>query len=387
MRSLHQAGYEIVAGTSGQDWVFTHSRHVQETWRHPPIEGTGEEFIRALVEFLRIRADIAVVFPVDECSVSCLARHVDRLPATVTPALATPEAVLTCVDKARLHQITLDLGVPIAPYRVAPNTAEIYQSADALGYPCVVKPTGNAGIMGKKALLVRSRDHLRRLLPEDLDRPPVIVQRYAGDGRKNVYFAARDGEILQECQTRIFRTDKIDGTGLVVDGTTVPIDRELHEYTSRLARRLRYTGVGCAQFQMNTDTGHFSFLEINPRLCGATGIVVAAGLDMPALVVDLATGRHVENLPENFYPAGRRYVWRQRDIGGFAWDLRRGNVGPLAAARWMARIARSYLRNAVDVGWSWSDPVPYLANWFRGVGRIFGREDPAIARAATRGAA
>jgi len=371
LRRLTAAGYQIIVGCGDRDRRFARSRYAHEVQRFPSPEESPARFIDALVSFLELRPDVTIVFPVDETSVTCVARNMHRLPARVTAAVANAEAVLSCVHKDEMHRLSRAVGVPVARFVVAETRADVFRAAGEVGYPCVVKPTATGEIFGRKVLLAASRSDIERLLPDwPQNERRLIVQSYAGSGRKNVYFAARHGEILRECHTQIRRTDMPDGTGLVVDGETVPVDPRLHHYTARLLEQLHYTGIGCAQYQMDEDRDRFSFLEINPRLCGATGVACYSGLDLPLLAVELAAGHSVEKLPRNFYPAGKRYSWRQRDFGGLAFAWRRGDIGLAGALRWTMRLAGAWLRSDVDVGWSWRDPVPSAANFIEGLLRV-----------------
>jgi carbamoyl-phosphate synthase large subunit len=54
--------------------------------------------------------------------------------------------------------------------------------------------------------------------------------------------------------------------------------------------------VGVANVQLRRDrAGRAALLEVNPRFPGALPLTIAAGVDIPSLVVDLFTGRE---LPE-----------------------------------------------------------------------------------------
>ena len=77
------------------------------------------------------------------------------------------------------------------------------------------------------------------------------VEAHVSGPRHNVYFAARDGVWIDGVEVRAVRTDRLDDTGLAVEGVSVAATPALTEATAALLRVLGYTGVGCAQYLSN----------------------------------------------------------------------------------------------------------------------------------------
>jgi len=312
VRSLAKAGYRVVVGGGGNRPIVELSRYAAETWEHPRIEGGGTDFIDALEQCLSERPDISFVYPISEHAVVCLCRHLHRLPARVKAVMAPPSVVETCLDKPKMLKVAADLGIPQGDFGIVRSRTQLIDSADAIGYPCVVRPTKPLMIpFRKKASICSTAESIReqfRRWPETQE--TLLVQRYVPGDRHNLYFGAREGEILGGVEVKILRTDREDGTGLAVDGVSVEPTRAICEHSRKLLEQLKYTGVGCVQFIVSEQQACTPFfLEVNPRLGANSVIAQHCGLDLPVLALDLARGVHIE--ARDFFPPrliGKRYA-------------------------------------------------------------------------------
>jgi predicted ATP-grasp superfamily ATP-dependent carboligase len=364
LRALAAAGRRAVVGDGGEYSTVRHSRYCTEVWSHPSIHD-GEAFLTALGEYLAERPDITSVLPLHDRYVGLLAANRERLPGRVTLAAAEAAIVETCLDKRLMYAIAADAGVPHAPIREARDHTELAAVADEIGYPNVIRPAVFGGPMPgqRKAIVCLDRAALGPLLAEwPEDGGALLVQRQVTGTRHNLWFAARHGHLLASVQAATLRTDLADGTGILVEGVTVPPDPRLTSWLEALLTRLRYTGVGGAQFLVPRQ-GEPSFLEINPRPAG-TGLPMLrhCGLDFAAAAIDLAAGDGGWRPDPDFrYPIGRRYAWTSRDLYGLGQAVARREVGLASAARWLAGALRAAVRADVHLVWEWRDPLPALA--------------------------
>ncbi|MCK8669650.1 formate-dependent phosphoribosylglycinamide formyltransferase [Rhodococcus sp. HM1] len=96
---------------------------------------------------------------------------VPEIEAIATDALAVVEerGLAEVIPTARATQLTMnregirrlaaeELGLPTSPYRFAESLAEVLAAAEAVGYPCVVKPVMSSS--GKGQSTVRSADEM-----------------------------------------------------------------------------------------------------------------------------------------------------------------------------------------------------------------------------------
>jgi D-aspartate ligase len=107
--------------------------------------------------------------------------------------------------------------------------------------------------------------------------------------------------------------------------------------------------------------GRLKLIECNHRFTAATGLMRAAGLDLPLFVYNKLTDRPLP--PVDRYRPGQTMWYPMRDLRAFAAYRREGEISLLS---WLRSIMR---RHHYPVA-SMSDPRPVLANNLRVFGRI-----------------
>ena len=95
--------------------------------------------------------------------------------------------------------------------------------------------------------------------------------------------ADADGRVVAAVPRTRTRVD----SGVSIAGRTVH-DPELEETAAAVARAIGLVGVANVQLRRDRD-GRPALLEVNPRFPGALPLTIAAGVDIPSLVVDLFT--------------------------------------------------------------------------------------------------
>lgn len=360
-RSLARSGYRVVVARTGFLQYARYSRFTSAIWEHPRIIGDGEAFGRALAAFVNASTDIDVVLPLGDREVVAVARHAAKLPPRVRLAMPEPSAVSTCTDKAVMCRLARELDIPQAPFAIATNLDELFHSAPAVGFPCIVKSAESLhAVHDEKAVIVRDAAHLReqfREWPKGLS--SVLVQRFAPGPRHNVQLLAHRGELVCRVQTKTLRTDRPNYTGYTVEAVTVDPHPAVDEHTRRLLGHLGYSGLGCLQFLIDEHTGSMSFLELNPRLGAAFVLCEVCGIDFPRMAAELAIRGNVDvRCPA--YTTGKRMVWSYGDIDGIIRARDAGTIGRWEAVRWLGKMVKGFLRADAHATWSWRDPKPTI---------------------------
>ena len=362
-RRLAAAGYKIILGLEGDEGGCELSRYVAEVWDHPVLaEGAGS-FLEQLETFLAKRSDIKAVFPVAEEFVNCFAAENWCAPEDVFLIGPGHEVVRTFADKIEALHLALRSGVRTLPYEVVGTHEMLFSSAARIGYPVVIRPLGTtARLNGKKALIVSSREELHDMLPAWPEGHEVLLAQQCARGRRyNIYFAARDGELIGVAASRIERTNHPDGTGLAVCGETIEPPPALVADTRTLVAQHGYTGIGLAQFMHDPATGEICFLELNPRVSGSHAVPESAGVPLSAMAVDLARGVAIDApSPCRQGTVGLRYVWTSGALIGAKINYLRGEIGLGTMLTTMAQdLARAPLAD-IHFMWAWDDPKPAL---------------------------
>ncbi|WP_425089820.1 hypothetical protein [Stappia sp.] len=362
-RELRARGFRVATGLDGFERGAALSRHVDRLWTHPKLEEDEAAFAHALSKVLARRDDIRLVVPVSEPYVRFFARGEVVLPSGVTAMMVAPQLVEACLDKRRMMAIAEATGVPVAPFAEVCDYAELIGETERIGFPVVIRSLSSSHrLLGEKAVTVEDRAALERLLPDWPEgHPALLVQRRASGPRQNLYFSAREGRIDSLLHVEITRTDRLDGAGLAVEGVAGATDPDLGRYTAAMIEALDYSGIGCAQFLVDPETGATCFLEINPRFAGNHAIPAACGLELTDRLLDVCL-----SLDRRHEPAPRpprtplRYCWLAGDLLGAKVAWRQGQVSNGEACRWLGRAIRARWRAQLDVGFDWRDPLPGL---------------------------
>jgi len=365
VRTLARNGFHVVLGLGHDpEGSAQHSRHVHEIWDHPRLETQdGALFGAALGNLLSSRPDIRIVYPVSEALVRWLAGNEGRLPRDVLVASPPAAMVDICLDNLRMAECAASEGVPCQPFAAAWSLDELRAEAERLGYPVVVRPLHHPlRLGGRKAVILKGPGDLFDAFPAWPEgHRGLLVQKFARGERRNLYFAADRGKVLRSLEVRIVRTDSLDGTGLSVEGEIVPVTPCLEDDLTRMARRLSYTGIGCAQFLVDPATGDVSFLEIKPRIAGSHRTTEAMGMDLTRLAISLAAGTACHERYERFsYEHGPRYCWTYGDLVALKAAVAAREIGAFEAVQWLARAAATFFRADFHLTWDKDDPWPTL---------------------------
>jgi carbamoyl-phosphate synthase large subunit len=210
-------------------------------------------------------------------------------------------AVLAAPPVATLD-VTLDkweLALRCAPLLRVPVTRLLNAEGIALRwiFPVIVKPRRGAGSRGVR--LVPDRATLTAMEP---DEALIIQEHLPGDEFSVDVLADNDGTVVAAVPRTRTRVD----SGVSIAGRTVH-DEGLESTAAAVARAIGLRGVANVQLRRDTE-GVPALLEVNPRFPGALPLTIAAGVDMPSLVLDLALGREIPTKLDFLDLANVRYL-------------------------------------------------------------------------------
>lgn len=265
---------------------------VPESARRIVPPGRAPSFVDDVIA-LCATDDIAVLFSTVDVELPGLAARRDDL-AAVGTALAAPshETLVTCLDKYRLAQ-AVDGKARIPETRLLDRDGV---GADWV-FPVIIKPRSGAGSRGVR--LIADRAALEAL---GEDQSILVQENLPGEEFSVDVLAGLDGTVIAAVPRSRERVD----SGVSIAGRTVRRD-ELSQTASDVARAIGLTGVANVQLRYSSD-GVPALLEVNPRFPGAMPLTIAAGVDMPSLLLDLVLGRPVPSAVDFTELANVRYL-------------------------------------------------------------------------------
>ncbi|MBN1672216.1 MAG: ATP-grasp domain-containing protein [Kiritimatiellae bacterium] len=257
-----------VAGTSQCD-AFYHLPHGDTGWYISALKG--------ILEAERVDAFI----PIIDSEVELIAKQRGPLGDFAARCLI-PEygTVKTCNDKYRLYRQLKKqadgLGVPDAW-----TLADLPASA-GLAYPLFIKP--RRGISSKDCYRIDGADELEVFARRIED--PVICDFLPGDQYVIDTLSDPHGRCLLSVPRREFEAKA--GVGVKAQ---ICLEEDLIDYGRRLVTELGIVGPACIEVMKNGAA--ISLIEVNPRVSACLVLTIEAGVNIPALIVDLVLGQAV----------------------------------------------------------------------------------------------
>lgn len=319
VRALRAAGYAPIVATTTTDGYAQRSRDAAESVPLPP-PSDGEAPFRDAVGEVASKAVVDVVLPANEAALTALAGRDDVVEPAVLAA-PSPDALRRLTDKNALAKAAAEAGIATPTGVVVPPGGLDAVLGD-ITFPAIVKPlrsvdrdVAGGAVQLPRAVRVESAGELRA----PIERAPSfswLVQPFLEGALVAVAGASHLGDTLctvHQCAHRIYPKH----SGVSAFAETVPVDAGLDERVRRLLANAGFTGVWQMQFIAAPD-GH-RLIDFNPRLYGSLALAVAAGANLPAILVDAVLGREPRTCT---YRPGVRYRSEMRELGVLTEALR-----------------------------------------------------------------
>lgn len=230
------------------------------------------------------RERIGLVIPTIDDELAVFAAAEARFAAAGIRVAVSPLAAIdACNDKHATWQRLSVKGLPVA---------ETYRPEDLPAdpaFPLFIKPRLGRGGVG--AFPVRDARELAFFLGYVAD--PVVQPYLHGSEFTIDVLSDFDGRVIAS----VPRERVVIRAGVVDRGRTVR-DEGLIELGRASAEALG--AVGAINIQCRVMNGQPTIFEINPRFAGGIPLTIAAGVDFPRLLVQMARGRRVEPMLGQF---------------------------------------------------------------------------------------
>lgn len=224
-----------------------------------------------------------------------------------------PDTMRRLGNKVAARNLAIEVGVPVVPATepLPDDPKEIHRLAEEIGYPVMLKASWGGGGRGMRAI----RD------PKDLIKEVTEAKReaMAAFGKDEVYLEklverARhvESQILGDTHGNVVHLFERDCSiqrrnQKVVERAPAPYlseaqRQELAAYSLKIAKATNYVGAGTVEYLMDSDTGKFYFIEVNPRIqVEHTVTEVVTGIDIVKAQIHILEGYAI-GTPESGVP-------------------------------------------------------------------------------------
>ncbi|MXW24422.1 MAG: carbamoyl-phosphate synthase large subunit, partial [Chloroflexi bacterium] len=304
-RALQAAGVQSILANSNPETVSTDF----DTSDRLYFEPLDEEAVRDLLdnEAGGAEAPPSIVQFGGQTAVN-LAGGLQR--AALPIAGSSAESIDLAEDRGRFEQLISALGVPQPPGSAVRTLDEALPTADAIGYPVLVRPSYVLG--GRAMEVVQDANELVRFFGAALAERsgPVLIDKYL-EGLEIEVDAVCDGEsvLIPGIMEHIERAGVHSGDSMAVypPQNLTPEQREaIVDYTTRMALALDVRGLMNVQYVIAPDAdpagpGVF-VIEVNPRSSRTVPFISkVTGIPLVPLAVHVMLG---DSIIEQGYEGG-----------------------------------------------------------------------------------
>ncbi len=214
-------------------------------------------------------------------------------------------AIKLAEDREKFRQLMLDIGIKVAPSRVANSWLEGKEFAQDIGFPLVIRPSFTLG--GTGGGFVHDKSELDEALQRGLQASPIheVLVEKAVLGWKEFEL-----ELLRDKNDNVViicTVENLDPMGIHTgDSITVApamtlsdvAYQDMRNQAMKMMRSLGNFAGGCnVQFALNPETEDIIAVEINPRVSRSSALASkATGYPIAKIAAKLAIGYTLDEL-------------------------------------------------------------------------------------------
>jgi carbamoyl-phosphate synthase large subunit len=215
------------------------------------------------------------------------------------------DAIETTENREAFRQLMIDIGVGVAPSRVANSFLEGKEIAQEIGYPLVIRPSYTLG--GTGGSFVHKKEEFEEKLNRGLHASPiheVLIEKAVTGWKEYELELLRDGNdnVIIICSIEnmdpmgIHTGDSITvAPAMTLADTTYQRMRDL---AIKMMRSIGNFAGGCnVQFAVNPENDDIIAIEINPRVSRSSALASkATGYPIAKIAAKLAIGYNLDEL-------------------------------------------------------------------------------------------
>lgn len=348
---------------SGKDSPTLHSRWCKNLHRQPPAESIVEA--HSWLRQLDACHNFSLIVPTTEASLLWFRQLPVHDPLRERAILPSDDALDTALSKESTHALAKSIGLPVPSSRLLARGTDS-GIAPHSGFPCVLKPVSskiliNSRLVTLAPIVVRDEQAYRSKLASWLPYTDVQEQQWVPGHGVGVEMVYSNGRVIASFMHERLHEMPLTGGGSTWRRATEPV-QHLLELSERLLDELQWHGVAMVEWRCS-EGSEPRLMEINPRLWGSLPLTIAAGVDVPAILLDMSLGSIPPITKQWKIGITARNV--SADIRWLAANLRADHSDPLLLTRPLLPTLAGWLRfltgREVFDGWSLRDPAVALS--------------------------
>jgi predicted ATP-grasp superfamily ATP-dependent carboligase len=305
VQSFGRLGHQVNAMSHKRDSLVCRSRYLSEFKLCVDPEKNAQDFHDAIISWHK---DLAFdwIIPCSDLSIMAL-MSLDAL-GDAPWVLPKREAFDLAFNKEKTLRLAKQLNISV-PDSVLLNQVSEFNSEQFSQFPYFVKHTqARAWLKGKslEATLVQDKPALIELVESWSDFFPIQIQNKVSGVGVGIEVLCKDGEVLVSFAHRRVHEVPLSGGGSSYRQSILMPKTALSD-TRKLMKALNWQGIAMIEFKWDIQTDTYVLMEINGRVWGSLPLAIRAGVDFPALWLDVLMNRPIQQ-PEYLVPCYARHL-------------------------------------------------------------------------------
>jgi len=347
VRSLGKLDMEIGVISSSSELSF-YSKYCKNRFKCSSLDDE-DEYISFLEAVLK-KYNYDILIPVGYRATQIISKNKEKLSQWVKTEVADNEKIEIALNKKRTYELANNIGIP-CPETIYPKSFEDVEGfSNKIKYPVVIKGIQEAGnnivdYAYNSNELIKNYSRLCNIHSFTAENLPMIQEYINGNGYG--FFALYQHGLCK----RIFMHKRIREFP-VTGGASVCAqsfyDSCLKDYGLKLLDNLGWHGVVMVEFKGNEKNHDYKLMEINPKFWGSLDLAIAAGVNFPYYLVQMAMGEDLSYSEE--YSRNLRYHWT------LSGDIQHILKKPSSSFNFLCDVMNAKVKSNLDI----KDPKPNM---------------------------
>lgn len=301
-KALREEGYQVVLVNSNPATIMTDPEIADRTY----VEPITWEIVAKIIE--RERPDALLPTLGGQTGLNTamdLNRHGVLEKYGVEMIGAKADIIDKAEDREKFKQAMLEIGLLVPRSGTAKTLSQAQEVRDAVGLPCVIRPSFTLG--GSGGGIAYNREEFNELVSRGLDLSPVheVLVEESVIGWKEYEL-----EVMRDCADNVVIICSIEnldpmgvhtGDSITVAPAQTLTDKEYQRMRDAAIRIIREIGVETGgsniQFAINPVNGQMVVIEMNPRVSRSSALASkATGFPIAKIAAKLAVGYRLDEL-------------------------------------------------------------------------------------------
>ncbi len=305
VQSLAEKGIEVTCGEEYRACPAFFSKYVKHRVVYPSPEKNPDDFVDFMYKQTR-KYSYDVIMPVSDDTALLLSKYKDVFSQITTVPVTDFATFLKARNKSELIKIAIKNEIP-CPVTYFPEEQELVTIKKIVTYPAVIRACYSNGSRG--IVKVNNQDELEKSFDQMKQAyNDIFIQEFVPNDGNRYDLSCLRGIHNEEISFNVihglrFFPDKVGPQSYAI---TVEYP-EIVSYGKKLITALNWFGVANVEFVIDKRDGMPKLMEVNPRFWNGVKLDIAAGIDFPYLLYQIAKGKDI--VANNHSKIGTKWRW------------------------------------------------------------------------------